>query len=139
MRRHVPDFLLETSTGYRVVDVKPADLLASPEVADVFRWTAQLCKAKGWTYEVWTGADPVLLRNVRFLAAGRRRELLDPAVLVKVAEAGKVGMTLAQAEAAADADQAVARAATVALLWSGRWATDLARPLSSASTLERVA
>lgn len=139
LRRHVPDFLLETSTGYRVVDVKPADLRASPEVADVFRWTAQLCKAKGWAYEVWTGADPVLLRNVRFLAAGRRRELLDLDVLVKVAEAGKVGMTLAQAETAADADRAVARAATVALLWSGRWATDLARPLSSASILERVA
>ena len=139
LRRHVPDFLLETTSGYRVVDVKPAALAASAEAAEVFRWTGRVCEAKGWAYEVWSGAHLVLLRNVRFLAAGRRLDLVDKDALVKVAEAGTVGMTLADAEAEAGADPAAARAATLALLWSGRWVTDMSCPLSAASILQWVA
>lgn len=139
LRRHVPDFLLETADGYRVVDVKPADLLASSDAAELFGWTGRLCEAKGWAYEVWSGADPVVLRNVRFLAAGRRLDLVDREILVKVADAGTAGMTLARAEAAAGTDPAAARAATLALLWSGRWTTDMSCPLSPASILERIA
>jgi hypothetical protein len=32
------------------------------------------CAAKGWWVEVWSGAGPVVLRNVRLLAAGRRAD-----------------------------------------------------------------
>lgn len=139
LRRHVPDFMVETTKGYTVIDVKPADLLAEPEVADVMTWTGRLCSAKGWAYEVWSGADRVLLRNVRFLAAGRRPELADEQVLGKVAVAGSVGMTLAQAEAAARVDAMAARSASLSLLWSGRWTTDLSRPLTAQSLLTGVA
>jgi hypothetical protein len=46
--RHVPDFLLEQADGsYTVVDVKPEDLLTTPEVAAVFAWTARLCFGAG--------------------------------------------------------------------------------------------
>ena len=45
-------------------------------------------------------------------------------------------MTLAQLEAAAALDPPTARAAVLALLWSGRWSVDLARPLSPASVLQ---
>lgn len=63
----------------------------------------------GWSYKVWSGADLTVLRNVRFLAAGRRRHAVEEGTLVKVAEAGAVGMTLAQAKAGAEADPAAAR------------------------------
>ncbi len=136
-RRHVPDFLLEhVDGGYTVVDVKPEDLLTVPEVAAVLDWTAQLCSAKGWRYEIWSGGDPVRLRNLRFLAAGRRLHLLDQDTLVKVAAAGAPGMTLTQIEESAGMDQATARAALLSLLWFGHWTTDLSRPLSPRSVVE---
>ena len=46
-----------------MVDVKPAELVDDAEVAAVMGWTRRLCDARGWAYEVWSGADPVLLRT----------------------------------------------------------------------------
>ena len=139
LRRHVPDFLLEVAgSSYLLVDVKPAEMLAEPTVAAALEWTSRLCAAKGWRYEVWTGADPVLLRNVRFLAAGRRQAFIDRDMLVKVAEAARSGMSIAEIEAAVAVSPAVARAAVLSLLWSGRWMTDLSIPLSADSLIEVV-
>ncbi len=136
-RRHVPDFLLEHVDGtYTVVDVKPEDLLTTPEVAAVLDWTARLCSAKGWRYEIWSGEDPIRLRNLRFLAAGRRLHLVDQDALVKVAATGVPGMTFGQIEESAGGDQATARAALLSLLWFGHWTTDLSRPLSHQSLIE---
>jgi len=36
--RHIPDYLLLTEDGPVVVDVKPADLLDDPVVAETFGW-----------------------------------------------------------------------------------------------------
>ena len=139
IRRHVPDFLLEMSDGsYTVVDVKPQGLLAEPAVAEVLAWTGRLCAAKGWRFEVWHGGDPVFLRNVRFLAAGRRLAFVDEDTVVKVAEAGLAGMTLAQVEASAKVGRTAARAAALSLLWFGQWTTDMSRPLSGSSVLQTV-
>jgi len=136
VRRHVPDFLLDTTAGLVVVDVKPADLLAEPEVAEALTWCRSLCANKGWGYEVWSGDDPVRLRNVRFLGAARRARTVDAEAFVKVAEVARPGMTLAQLETAVALDSHVARAAVLALLWSGRCVVDLSRPLSPASMLQ---
>ena len=136
MRRHVPDFMLEMAdSSYTLVDVKPKALVDEPEVAEVLAWTGRLCAAKGWRYEVWSGDDPVRLRNVRFLAAGRRRSFVNPEALVKVAAAGRPGMTLAQIESAAELDRAAARSAALSLLWFGKWTADLTRPLSADSVI----
>ena len=138
-RRHVPDFLLHMLDGsYIVVDVKPQGLLAEPAVAEVLAWTGRLCVAKGWRFEVWHGGDPVFLRNVRFLAAGRRLAFVDEDTVIKVAEAGAAGMTLAQVEASAKVGRAAARAAVLSLLWFGHWTTDMSRPLSGSSVLQTV-
>lgn len=139
LRRHAPDFLLETTGGYTVVDVKPEPLLDELAVAEVLAWTGRLCAARGWKYEVWSGADPVLLRNVRFLATARRPILVDEIAAVKLVEHHRPGMTLADVEAGVDLDPATARAAVLALLWRGRWAADLTRPLTSRSLLTATA
>lgn len=137
VRRHVPDFLLDTTTaGLVVVDVKPAELLAEPQVFEALAWCRRLCENKGWGYEVWSGDDPVRLRNVRFLGAARRARTVDEEALVKVAEAAEPGMTLSQLETAVALDGPVARAAVLALLWSGRCSVDLSSPLSPASVLQ---
>ena len=85
---------------------------------------------------MWHGGDPVFLRNVQFLAAGRRLAFIDEDVVVKVADAGAAGMTLAQVEASAGVERGAARAAMLSLLWFGHWTTDLSRPLSSSSVLQ---
>lgn len=140
VRRHVPDFFLRLGDGRcRVVDVKPARLLDDPKVAEVLAWTGRLCAGKGWDYEVWSGADPILLRNIRFLGGGRRPGVVDEDVLVKVAEAARPGMTVGEAEEAAGVDRRDARSAVLRLLWTGAWTTDLSQPLTSRSVLGPVA
>jgi hypothetical protein len=68
IRRHVPDFLLSRADRtVRVVNVKPTGRLADPAIAEALAWPGELFEARGWGYEVWSGADPVLLANVRFL------------------------------------------------------------------------
>lgn len=136
LRRHVPDFLLKTSTGFVVVDVKPERMLADAHAAQILKWAGSACAARGWQFEVWTGANPVLLRNVRFLAAGRR-ELVDPEVLRTVVERLHEGMSIAEAEAASRLDPQVARGALLTLIWRGTWVTDLTEPLSPKSVLTR--
>ena len=139
VRRHVPDFFFQMADGsYLVVDVKPARLLDAPEVAEVLAWTGRLCAGKGWGYEVWSGADPVLLRNIRFLGAGRRPRVVDEDVVVKVAEAARAGMTIEGVEKAAGIDQRDARSASLTLLWTGAWTTDLSRPLTGRSVIARA-
>lgn len=139
LRRHVPDFLLETADGLLVVDVKPAELLAEPAVAHVLAWCGRLCAGKGWKFEVWTGDDPVRLRNIRFLASGRRIRFLDEDALVKVAAVGSPGMTLAEVEASVELELPTRRTGVLSLLWSGHWSVDLTEPLSPASILQSQA
>jgi hypothetical protein len=77
-RRHVPDLLLQEASGLvRIVDVKPADRLDDPAATALFDWTAEALGARGWAFETWSGADPVVLDNVRFLAGYRRRVVVD--------------------------------------------------------------
>lgn len=117
LRRHVPDSLLQlVDGGYLVVDVKPAALLDEPKVAEVLSWTGRLCAGKGWGHEVWSGADPTMLRNIRFLGGGRRPQFVDEDAVVKVDSATESGMTIAEAEQAADVDRRDARGGAPAVL-----------------------
>ena len=83
VRRHVPDFLLlEGDRSVRVVNVKPADRLAVPEVAGALAWAGEVFAGRGWRHEIWSGAPPVLLANVRFLAGYRHGDRVDAALAV---------------------------------------------------------
>jgi hypothetical protein len=93
----------------RVVNVKPAGKLAEPRTAEALAWPGQLIEGHGWQYEIWSGADPVLLANLRFLAGSPSRR------------PGEV------------------KAAVLRLLWQQRLATDLHGHLGSDSTLEVTA
>ena len=76
------------------MNVKPAGRLADPEVAEALAWPGALVGHHGWDYEIWTGADPVLLANVRFLAGYRRPWLVPDAVADAVLAAVRPGDTL---------------------------------------------
>jgi hypothetical protein len=60
----------------RVVNVKPAAKLAKPRTAEALAWPGQLIEGHGWQYEIWSGADPVLLANLRFLAGYRALDVI---------------------------------------------------------------
>lgn len=73
----------------------------SNEFAGSFAWTARLCREKGWQYEVWTGGDPGVLANIRFIAVGRRMSLIDQEYVNAVAAFAASGMSLGEVEDAA--------------------------------------
>jgi hypothetical protein len=139
-RHHVPDFLFISPTGaVTVVNVKPAHRLADPDVAKALAWPQGLLTAHGWRYEVWSGCDPVLLENVRFLAGYRRPGLVAEEMLERAWQQVRDGEPLGVAERrlAGAAPGWTARPALLALLWRHRLTTDLCRPLSHASVLRR--
>jgi len=139
VRRHVPDFLLvHADQTVQVVNVKPAARMADPAVAQALAWPGELFEVRGWGHEVWTGADPVLLANVRFLAGYRRPgmppDTVTAAVLGEIRSGERIGRLLDRLEDGWP--RPAARAAVLRLLWQRRVSTDLSRPLDAGSVLE---
>lgn len=133
-RRHGPDLLLEHADGgFTVVDVKPEEFARRDEVARVFAWTGRVCASRGWSYEVWTGADPVVLTNIRTIGAARRTDSLDTATVAGVEAVGVTGMTIDEVVTAGKRERG--RIAVLAKLWSGSWTADLTVPLSGRTIL----
>jgi hypothetical protein len=140
VRRHVPDFLvIGRDGGVRVVNVKPADQLKVPKVADALAWAGEVFAARGWEHEIWSGAEPVLLANVRFLAGYRFAGRVEASLAEVIARDAPSGATIGELERGWPDRAGDARAAVLHLLWRGVLRTDLMVPLSSATRLERAA
>lgn len=125
----------------RVVNVKPADRLTDPKIVEALAWPRELTERHGWDYEIWSGADRVLLENVRFLAAYRRPGVVPEADIERAWQTVRDGDQFADAERrlAAGRPDYEARPPLLALVWSGRLTTDLSRPLSGDWVLRRSA
>jgi len=127
VRRHVPDFLL-----------LHAGRLADPAVAEALAWPGELFEDRGWGYEIWSGADPVILANVRFLAGYRRPGMPPDSVTAVVRDEVRpgdhVGGLLDRLEGRCPRPQA--KAGVLRLLWQRILSTDLTRPLDAGSVLE---
>lgn len=145
-RFHVPDVLLtHADRRVNVIDVKPESLVNKPEVKRQFESTREMCRDRGWDYEVFTGDNGVVLRNIRALAVGRRPERLPEALISQTREslsprAVTVGEALAKRPSGFD--ESLWRAALFAHVWSGEAKIDLRSPLSNGTLLhldERVA
>jgi len=123
-----------------VVDVKPEYLLTRPVVAFSFAWTRRLVEARGWQYEVWSGAPSAELENLRFLAGYRRPWLFDAALLDEIRNTDVEGRTFREVLRGLDGhDPTLIRAAVLHLLWQGELKTDLSTPLSGRHELARSA
>ncbi|MDO5740614.1 MAG: TnsA-like heteromeric transposase endonuclease subunit [Ornithinimicrobium sp.] len=134
-RRHAPDLLLTDQRGsMTVVDVKPAQFVKRSQVQAVFRWTARLCQAKGVGYQVWSGADPVALANIRGFAVARRG--IQPSELAAAAAAARTGMKVGQVEdLLAACGHPRGRLAVLGLLWRGDWTVDMTKPVDGTATI----
>jgi hypothetical protein len=141
-RRHVPDFLLvHADKSVQVVNVKPAGRLAEPRIAEALAWPGGLFEAHGWQHEIWTGADPAVLANLRFLAGYRRPGLLPEGLLDEILAAVRTGDTIAAviARMAAVHRPGEVKAAVLRLLWQQRLTADLHGHLDTDSALEVAA
>ncbi|TFF05184.1 TnsA-like heteromeric transposase endonuclease subunit [Cellulosimicrobium funkei] len=140
VRNRIPDFISLLRDGtVRVVDVKPAAMLATDEVEASLAWTRGVCRSRGWEYEIWTGPDPTTLRNVQWIAAARQPHMsasLDArATTVKASG----GCTFGELEARLRAEgRAAPRLEILGAIWRGLLTCDLSVPLCSQSWLEPV-
>ncbi|WP_267246428.1 TnsA-like heteromeric transposase endonuclease subunit [Streptomyces sp. PR69] len=162
LRRHIPDYLMATTAGPLVVDVKPRHRVARPEHAFTFAWTREAVESRGWRYEVWSEPPDAELANVRFLSGYRRDwlfepdlaeqrhgqavdgesppgRLFDPVILDEVRDRVVGGDTLGEAFACLPGrPNPLVRAGVLHLLWKRQWLTDLSVPLSAGSVLRTV-
>lgn len=139
VRSHVPDLLLgHADGGVTVVDVKPARRLDQTSVVEQFAWVRELCRQRGFGFEVWSGCDPVLLENARFLAGYRRGQLIaaDLAPLVLSAAASPVVLRDLERELVAPDRVGLIRPAVLHLLWSGALVCDFSRVLGADTVVE---
>lgn len=140
VRRHVPDFLVIGRDGsVRVVNVKPAGQLEVPKVAEALAWAGEVFAARGWEHEIWSGAGPVLLSNVRFLAGYRFADRVDAALADIIEREAPSGATIGDLERGWPDRAEDVRPAALHLLWRGVFRTDLQVPLSAPAKLERAA
>lgn len=140
VRRHVPDFLvIGRDGGVRVVNVKPADQMEVPKVAEALAWAGEVFAARGWEHEIWSGAASVLLSNVRFLAGYRFADRVDAALVDAIEHEAPSGATIGDLEQDWPDRTGDVRPAALHLLWRGVFRTDLQVPLSAATKLERAA
>lgn len=137
-RTRIPDFMCLTSTGsVRVVDVKPAVMLRKDAVTESLAWMAAACRSRGWEYDVWTGPDPVVLRNVRWIAPARAPHVMARLEVASVLVSASSGGTFANLEAhLASSDRRSPRLELLGALWLGALTTDLTIPLGPDSWLE---
>lgn len=140
-RRHVPDFLLlHADATVRVVNVKPASRLTDPEVTEALAWPGELFGQRGWAYEIWSGGDPLFLRNIRYLAGYRRPGLVPEPLLGEVLAAVRPGDTIGAVAGRmpAGTDPGGVRAAVLRLLWEQRLVTDLHHEVLDAGSVLKV-
>lgn len=119
--------------------MKPAVFLEKPRVRAQFEWTRAPCCGKGWFYEVFTAGVPIVLRNRKLLAGGRRPDRLPDGDLAEArARLGEEGVTLDKvlARKPLTCDETAWRVIVFALVWSGEVLIDLRRPLSSEPILQ---
>lgn len=138
----MPDFMLRRQDGsVLVVDVKPVDFLDVAEIAAVLAWTGRACRTRGWAYEVWSGAEPTVLANVRYLGRARRPGPVPAEAVSWLSRIDPRGRSW---------DEVVWRCAVrptargdqpgvCALLGRGVWHSDLSQPLHGDSRLHMKA
>ncbi len=136
--RHVPDYLLITDLGPKVIDVKPRRRLSQPEVVATFAWTRSAIEARGWVYQVWTEPEPLLLANIRFLAGFRREALVRGELLAALRNCSLDGLSIGSVlDLPSEWPRPLRRAALFHLLWLQELRVDLRQPLTSSSTLSQ--
>lgn len=128
VRSHAPDSFARLADGTGVViDCRPADRVR-PRDAAAFAATGQACGTVGWQYRLVHEHDPVLVANVRWLAAYRHPRHDDTAIAATLLAVFELPRALL-AGAKAVGDPIAVLPVLYHLLWTGRLVVDLSAPL----------
>lgn len=138
--RHVPDYLLGTDSGPRVVDVVRRERVEQPKIAMLCAWTKRVVESLSWQYEVVSEQPPVLLTSVRFLAGCRRERFINQPVLrhlrSRVGDLDGMRIDDALQRFSEDFPQPLVRSALMHMLWHQELIIDLAQQLRPTTVLE---
>jgi hypothetical protein len=131
---HTPDFLVVTSDGTLLVDVRPATRIEEEDRVR-FAAAAEVALSCSWQYMVVAGWKPQVMAVLDGLSA-QRRPLSDPlgmqpAILRQAARGPQPFGELV----ATTAYPAIGRAHALHLLWQRRLGVDLSNPLTDQSTV----
>jgi hypothetical protein len=138
---HVPDFFFRLCDGGgRIVDVKPADALTRARTQIAL--TEAACTDIGWQYDVFTGVDSAVERNVRWLSGYRHgRYRPGPEVMSTLEEVFTRPAPLSEGAHRAASRCAVPMAAMVGhlyhCLWTHHLRADLKTPLTMTAVVSR--
>ncbi|MGP3913882.1 TnsA-like heteromeric transposase endonuclease subunit [Nonomuraea sp. 10N515B] len=83
IRRHAPDFLVQTAGGVLMLDSRPLDRIAQRD-QEAFDAAEAACGQLGWRYAVWGQMDGVLVANQRWLAGYRHPRCFDEALAARL-------------------------------------------------------
>lgn len=151
LRTRIPDYLLTYADGsVELVDVTTPKRAGTKRVAEASAWLRQACRLRGWHYQLWTGDDPVRLRNTLHVAGYRNPRLVDSDDLRIVREA-VVTSGISFRQLLSDLPPRVERyrivPAALHMVWHGQLSFDWSKQLrlstvlwpATASTDEKVA
>lgn len=136
---HAPDYFARFEDGRGlVVDCRPLDRIDSRSAAK-FAATRTACEVVGWGYRVVGEVDAVRMVNVRWLAGYRHpRHGADEGLVARLLALFSASSPLVP-QAALLGDPIAVLPAVFHLLWLGRLAADLSRPLSDATLVPPAA
>jgi hypothetical protein len=140
VRSHAPDYFARRIVGSAVVvDCRPIERRKPRDVA-AFEATRRACELLGWEYRLVGAADPVLVRNVRWLAGYRHPRYSspgssEPSLEAHLAAFASPAPLMATAESVGDPIAVLP--VLYHLLWRGELVTDLSVPLHEASMVTR--
>lgn len=129
--RHYPDYFVIDSRGRpTILDVHFSGFNSERNLRK-FQNTQEACRRIGWSYTMFSSVDPVVLRNVEFLALYRRPRYTpdEPTRSAITAAARDTSMTDLLASAG-PAQCELTRCHIYSLMWSGDLLADLTRPLT---------
>ncbi|WP_022891117.1 TnsA-like heteromeric transposase endonuclease subunit [Agromyces subbeticus] len=132
---HAPDFFVRYDNGDgAVIDVRPEHLI-DDHSADVFERTNDLCKQMGFQYRLIPAMDPMLVKNLLFLARYRADEYTattDQLRALRRFSAQPISLQEIVSRLGSS-DRAAGLAAAYSLIWHGAIDIDLSRPVSLAT------
>lgn len=139
LRRHIPDYLLDTDGEPLVVDVVRGERMIQPKVVLLCAWTRQIVESLGWSYLVVNGPPRIRLSNVRLLAGYRRDWLINQCIVGEIRCCCRQfdGMSIADAgQAVRGYPQQLVRPALMHLVWCHEYHVELDVPLRPSTVLE---
>src|SRR5699024_1670224 len=139
LRTRIPDYLLAYADGsVELVDVATPKRAGTERVVEASSWLRQACRLRGWHYQLWTGDDPVVLRNTLHVAGYRNPRLVDSDDLHVVREA-VVASGISFRQLLSDLPTRVERYRIVPgalhLVWHGHLCLDWSKPLRLSTVL----